>query len=104
MPSPQQKIFGADEAQAFWQLIRDRRKALGMRQEDVIFATGVGRRYLIDLEAGKPTAWIGPALGIARFLGVSFHAQPTPSGEGDFELPELEDDNQQDDGHGNADR
>lgn len=92
MPSPQQETFGSNEAQAFGQLIRDRRKALGMRQEDVIFATGVGRRYLIDLEAGKPTAWIGPALGIARYLGISFHALSNSSGNEDLELPELEDD------------
>jgi len=61
---------GAIEARAFGQMIRARRKALGMRQEDVVFATGVGRRYLIELEAGKPTARLGPALMIARQLGI----------------------------------
>lgn len=98
MPSPQQEIFGADEAQSFGRMIRDRRKALGMRQEDVIFATGVGRRYLIDLEAGKPTAWIGPALGIARFLGISLSAGSDASATPDdgFDLPELEENGQED--------
>lgn len=63
---------GEDEARAFGQLLRERRKALGLRQEDVVLATGVGRRYLIELEAGKPTARLGPALMIARQLGISF--------------------------------
>lgn len=61
---------GANEAAAFGRMIRERRKALGMRQEDVVLATGVGRRYLIELENGKPTARIGPALMIARHLGI----------------------------------
>lgn len=63
-------MAGEDEARAFGQLLRERRKALGLRQEDVILATGVGRRYLIELEAGKPTARLGPALMVARLLGI----------------------------------
>lgn len=62
--------MGAAEAQSFGQMVRDRRKVLGLRQEDVVLATGVGRRYLIELEKGKPTARIGPALMIARHLGI----------------------------------
>lgn len=62
--------LGEEDARAFGQLVRERRKALGLRQEDVVLATGVGRRYLIELEAGKPTARLGPALMIARQLGI----------------------------------
>lgn len=62
--------MGKQEAVDFGRMIRRRRKELGMRQEDVVFATGVGRRYLIELEAGKPTARLGPALMIARQLGI----------------------------------
>lgn len=61
---------GAAEAQAFGLMIRNRRRAMGLRQEDVALATGVGRRYLIDLESGKSTARLGPALMIARHLGI----------------------------------
>lgn len=70
-------MLGEEDARAFGQLVRERRKALGLRQEDVVLATGVGRRYLIELEAGKPTARLGPALMIARHLGiVTALAQP----------------------------
>src|SRR3990167_5946688 len=78
--------FGEDEARAF-----------GQRQEDVVLATGVGRRYLIELEAGKPTARLGPALMIARQLGISFHpfdqsqADQSHSGIDDLGLPPLAD-------------
>ena len=44
-----------------------------------MLATGVGRRYLIELEAGKPTARLGPALMIARQLGIGFG--PVDQGE-----------------------
>lgn len=62
--------MGESEAGELGRLIHQRRKALGMRQEDVAFATGVGRRFLIELEAGKPTARLGPALMVARQLGI----------------------------------
>jgi transcriptional regulator with XRE-family HTH domain len=86
---------GEDEARAFGQLLRERRKALGLRQEDVVLATGVGRRYLIELEAGKPTARLGPALMIARQLGIGFgpvdqsQASQMRSNTDDLGLPPL---------------
>lgn len=61
---------GAEDARRFGLMVRARRKAQGLRQEDVASATGVGRRYIVDLENGKPTLRIGPALMIARFLGI----------------------------------
>jgi transcriptional regulator with XRE-family HTH domain len=64
------QTLGEAEAQSFGLMIRNQRKAMGLRQEDVALATGVGRRYLIDLEGGKPTARLGPALMIARHLGI----------------------------------
>jgi transcriptional regulator with XRE-family HTH domain len=82
-------MTGSDEARAFGQMVRDRRKALGLRQEDVVLATGVGRRYLIELEAGKATARLGPALMIARQLGIAVGLAPTDIGS---ELPPLPDD------------
>ncbi|HEY2244746.1 MAG TPA: helix-turn-helix domain-containing protein, partial [Xanthobacteraceae bacterium] len=49
----------AEMAAALGSLIRRRRKALNMRQDELALATGVGRRFLIDLEAGKPTCQLG---------------------------------------------
>lgn len=67
---PTRATSGAEDARRFGQMVRARRKAQGLRQEDVASATGVGRRYIVDMENGKPTLRIGPALRIARYLGI----------------------------------
>ena len=57
-------------ALAFGSLIRGRRKGLKMRQDQLALATGVGRRFLIDLEAGKPSCQLGRSLLVADALGL----------------------------------
>ena len=59
-----------EAALAFGSLIRCRRKALRMRQDELALATGVGRRFLIDLEAGKPSCQLGRSLLVAEALGL----------------------------------
>jgi len=58
-------------ASAFGSMIRDRRKALKMRQDQLALATGVGRRFLIELEAGKASCQLGRSLLVAEALGFS---------------------------------
>jgi transcriptional regulator with XRE-family HTH domain len=65
-------------ARAFGSLIRSRRKALNMSQDQLALATGVGRRFLIDLEAGKPSCQLGRSLLVANTLGL---------GPGDIRAP-----------------
>lgn len=80
---------GAEDARRFGLMVRAKRKAQGLRQEDVASAMGVGRRYIVDLENGKPTLRIGPALMIARFLGIVptvKHALRDPQ---DTDLPDM---------------
>src|SRR5215467_13948119 len=60
----------AEIALAFGSLIRSRRKALNMRQDDLALATGVGRRFLIDLEAGKSSCQLGRSLLVAGAVGL----------------------------------
>ena len=57
-------------ASAFGSLIRSRRKAMNMRQDQLALATGVGRRFLIDLEAGKSSCQLGRSLLVAEALGL----------------------------------
>jgi hypothetical protein len=40
-----------------------------MHQDELALATGVGRRFLIDLEAGKPSCQLGRSLLVAQALG-----------------------------------
>jgi HTH-type transcriptional regulator / antitoxin HipB len=60
----------SETALAFGSLIRSRRKALNMRQDELALATGVGRRFLIELEAGKPSCQLGRSLLVADALGL----------------------------------
>lgn len=63
-------------------IVRTTRKATGLRQDELAGASGVGLRFIVDLEAGKPTAQIGKALQVLAALGCSFHimAPPEPKG------------------------
>jgi transcriptional regulator with XRE-family HTH domain len=59
-----------ETAAAFGSMLRSRRRALNMRQDQLAMATGVGRRFLIELEAGKPTCQLGRSLLVAEALGL----------------------------------
>lgn len=54
--------FGASLAHA--------RRALGLTQRDLALAIGVGERFIVDLESGKPTAQLGKALAAAKAAGM----------------------------------
>jgi transcriptional regulator with XRE-family HTH domain len=74
----------SEAALAFGSLIRSHRKALKMRQDQLALATGVGRRFLIDLEAGKPSCQLGRSLLVADALGLRVADSATAQ-----ELPDL---------------
>ncbi len=59
-------------------IVRKTRKAVGLRQDELAGAAGVGLRFVVDLEAGKPTAQIGKTLQVLSALGCSFHITPAP--------------------------
>lgn len=46
------------------------RKALGLTQRELALAIGVGERFIVDLEGGKPTAQLGKALAAAKAAGM----------------------------------
>jgi transcriptional regulator with XRE-family HTH domain len=78
-------------ALAFGSLIRSRRKTLEMRQDQLALATGVGRRFLIDLEAGKSSCQLGRSLLVADALGLRLANILTAGGLSAIaqELPDL---------------
>jgi transcriptional regulator with XRE-family HTH domain len=78
----------SEAALAFGSLIRSHRKALKMRQDQLALATGVGRRFLIDLEAGKPSCQLGRSLLVADVLGLRLAAAGGLSATAQ-ELPDL---------------
>lgn len=51
-------------------VLREARKARGLRLEDLALAAGVGVRFLSELERGKPTVRLAEMLRVAAALGV----------------------------------
>jgi len=49
--------------------IRNARKQLNLTQPQLALATGVGVRFLVDLEAGKPTVQLALVLRVIEALG-----------------------------------
>lgn len=50
-------------------IVRRERKALGLRQDELAAASGVGLRFLVELERGKPTVQMGKVLDVLTALG-----------------------------------
>jgi y4mF family transcriptional regulator len=59
------------DSKSFGLLIRDERKAQKLTQEQLAGLTGVGVRFVRELEAGKESCQIGRALQVAAVLGLS---------------------------------
>jgi len=86
-------------AQAFGALVRRRREECGISQTALARIVGVSRGFIIDLERGKATTQLGPALVIAQAVGVPaatlLVGQPGAATDADTtyddDLPDLED-------------
>ncbi|WP_153110907.1 helix-turn-helix transcriptional regulator [Propionivibrio limicola] len=51
--------------------VRRARKALGLTQPQLALAAGVGVRFIVDLEAGKPTVRLENVLRVLQALGAT---------------------------------
>ena len=58
------------------QLVRTRRKELGLKQEDLALVAGTGVRFIGDLERGKETCVLGKTLQVLANLGIELVIQP----------------------------
>jgi len=59
-------------------LIRTERKAQGLRQDELAAASGVGLRFVVELERGKETVQLGKVLAVLAALGCSLEiARPS---------------------------
>ncbi len=72
----------------FGRIVRETRRAQGLRQDQLAGAAGVGVRFLVELEAGKATAQIGKALAVLAALGCNLRIEapriePRPGTTGD---------------------
>ncbi len=57
------------------QRIRDERRRLGLRQDQLAASAGVGLRFLVDLERGKPTVQLDKVLNVLEALGLTLRIE-----------------------------
>ena len=55
---------------AFGELVKNKRKDLGLTQAELALVSGSGVRYISDLENGKASCELGKALDVLESLGV----------------------------------
>lgn len=58
-------------AEEFGRAVRERRRALGLTQQDLADRCGIGKRFIVELEAGKVTIQLGKALTAAKEVGLA---------------------------------
>lgn len=63
-------------ANDFGKLIHIARIKAGLTQEQLAAASGIGERFVRELEKGKVTCQLEKALLVAQMLGIKFDAEP----------------------------
>lgn len=56
--------------------VREVRRFRGLRQAELALAAGTGRRFVVDLEAGKSTVRLGEVLRVLRALDLDLSVEP----------------------------
>lgn len=64
-------------------IVRQTRVAQGLRQDQLAAAAGVGLRFLVELERGKPTVRLSKVLAVLNALGCRLHVTPPASSGSD---------------------
>ena len=59
------------------EIVKNRRKKLGLKQKDAAGLLGVGVRFLSELERGKETLSIGKVLQVLTGLNIAIHLELT---------------------------
>ena len=62
-------------------LIRATRRKAKLTQAELAAASGIGERFIRELEKGKPSCQLEKALLVMQMLGIKLDAQLPPSDE-----------------------
>jgi y4mF family transcriptional regulator len=71
--------LGKMDSSKLGQIVRRERKAQKLKQAELAAVSGVGIRFVVDLEAGKPTLQLEKVLRVVRTLGCSIQITPPES-------------------------
>lgn len=69
--------------------VREWRQRLSLTQANLAAAAQVSRRWLSDLESGKPTAEIGLVFKVLHALDLALEVSPVEDVQGDFDLDDI---------------
>lgn len=69
-----------DSPKALGEAARAARKQLGLTQPQLALAAGVGVRFIVDMEAGKPTLRLENILRVLNALGGTLAVNGLPTG------------------------
>ncbi len=72
---------------ALGRMVRQVRTAMGLTQPDLAMTAGVGLRFIVEVEKGKPTAQVGKVLRVLQTLGIAVTLTPPPGLEADNGAP-----------------
>ena len=61
-------------------IVRRERKAQKLKQAELAAVSGVGIRFIVDLEAGKPTLQLEKVLRVIKTLGCDIAITPPVGG------------------------
>ena len=75
--------FQIENTAALGRMVRQVRTGMGLTQPDLAMTAGVGLRFIVEVEKGKPTAQIGKVLRVLRTLGIVVTLVPPPGLEAD---------------------
>lgn len=70
---PSERTYIVQTSQEFGAIIRQVRKQARLTQSAVAAACGTGVRFIVELEAGKPTCELNKSLLIAKMLGIKIY-------------------------------
>jgi y4mF family transcriptional regulator len=65
--------------------VRAERRRLGLRQDQFAASAGVGLRFLVDLERGKPTVRLDKVLSVLDALGLTLDVRSSDDAVGERE-------------------
>jgi HTH-type transcriptional regulator / antitoxin HipB len=69
--------------------VRLARKSQGLLQEDLAGVAGVGTRFIVELEAGKPTLQLDKVLAVLGTLGLTLRLEPKNEAQGIHWAPQV---------------
>ncbi len=74
-------------ASTIGEAVRLARKGMGLRQDELAAAAGVGVRFLVELERGKPTVQLGKVLLVLGAAGLEVEIKPRRGLPGQVSFP-----------------